>query len=213
MSIMGSKRRRSRDIEESEEGDGRKRSRPRHQVTDGDRMLWPPSSFNLTYLAWARRQFSKTGFCIDFRARWMKSRHGCPLCDKYDVRKAGEIDKLCENENTRAEVVTKFPTHLSSEILESIEYLMCGRPHGARSFEYDLDTDKVKATFKSIHHLGWPELCNLLDKDKLLDLTVDLNEQRLTIKFKPETVVPLAVDEVALALVGYYLRSDCDSVA
>lgn len=142
----------------------------------------------------------------------MKSRHGCPLCDRYDVRKAGDIDRLCENPTDRTQVVTKNPTHLDSEVLESIEYLMCSRPHGAQSFKYEIDkesdTGDVKATFNGIHHLGWPELSNLLDKDLLVDLTVDLDQQRLVIQFKPNSIPPLAVDEVALSLVGYYLRSD-----
>jgi hypothetical protein len=143
----------------------------------------------------------------------MKSRYGCPLCDRYDVRKAGDIDRLCENATERTRVVTSFPTHLNSEVLESIEYLMCSRPHGARSFKYEIDKEgdagDVAVAFNRIHHLGWPELSNLLDKDLLMDLTVDLNEQRLVIQFKPNSIAPLAVDEVALSLVGYYLRSDC----
>lgn len=180
-------------------------------------MLFPRSPFNLTYLAWARRQFPKMGFCIDFRARWMKSRYGCPLCDRYDVRKAGDIDRLCENDTVRAKVVSSFPVHLSSETLEGIEYLMCGRPHGARSFRYELtegdDIENVEVTFNDIHHLGWPELSSLLDKDMLSDLTIDLNDQRLTIKFKPKSVTPLAVEEVVLSLAAYYLRSDRTAVA
>lgn len=162
-------------------------------------------------MAWARRQYQKMGFCIDFRARWMKSRYGCPLCDRYDVRKAGDIDRLCESTSERAQVVANFPSHLNSEVLESIEYLMCSRPHGARSFKYKIgeggDAGKVEVVFDSIHHLGWPELSNLLEKEHLKNLTVDLNEQRLVIQFKPCYVSPLPVDEIALSLVGYYLRS------
>ena len=208
---MERKRRRSLDVEDLEKDENRKR--PKLYTSNGDHIVWPPSSFDLTYLAWARRQFSKTGFCIDFRARWMKSRYGCPLCDRYNVRKAGDIDRLCENANERTQVVANFPTHLNSEVLESIEYLMCSRPHGAQSFKYEIkeegDAGDVQVAFNRIHHLGWPELSNLLDKDLLMDLTVDLNEQRLVIQFKPNSITPLAVDEVALSLVGYYLRSDC----
>ena len=47
----------------------------------------------------------------------------------------------------------------------------------------------------------------------LSDLTIDLNDQRLTIKFKPKSVAPLAVEEVALSLAAYYLRSDRTAVA
>lgn len=143
----------------------------------------------------------------------MKSRHGCPLCDRYDVRKAGDIDRLCENPTERTRVATTFPTHLHSEVLENIEYLMCSRPHGAQSFKYDIDeegdTGDVKVTFNGIHHLGWPELSNLLDKGLLVDLTVYLVEHRLVIQFKTNSTSPLAVEEVALSLAGYYLRSDC----
>lgn len=186
--------------------------RPKRQFLDWDQVLWPPSTFNLTYLAWASRQFSKTGFCIDFRARWLKSRHECPLCDRYDVRKAGDIDRLCETETTRSKIVTSFPNDLTSEALESIEYLMCSRPHGAQSFKYVLgegnDGERIELVFDQIHHLGWPELSNLVHKDEMSDLTIDMNEQRLTIELKAPSITRLAVDEVALALVGYYLRSD-----
>ena len=165
----------------------------------------------MTYLAWARRQFPTTGFCIDFRAQWLKSRHGCPSCDRYDVRKAGDIDRLCENETTRTKVLTQFSSYLNTEILESIEYLMCSRPHGARSFAYSLDEDDkdvAEVIFKGIHHLGWPELSVLLQTGRFSDLTVDMNEQRVTIQFVPPSTTPVARDEIAIALVGYYLRLD-----
>lgn len=51
------------------------KKRPKHEEDDRDHLLWPPATFHLTYLAWARRQFPTTGFCIDFRAQWLKSRH------------------------------------------------------------------------------------------------------------------------------------------
>lgn len=158
------------------------------------------------------------GFCIDFRAQWLKSRHGCPLCDRYNVRKASDIDSLCENESVRSAVSTKFPKHLGIEKLEGIEYIMCSRPHGARSFEYvheEGENGKVKAVFKGIDHLGWPELSALLQTGQFSDLAVEVNEQRMTFTFETEDIPPLPIEEVGITLVGYYLRlertSDIDN--
>lgn len=199
----------SREHEEERECNASKRRK--RTAMDGDHLLWPPRTFNLTYLVWASRQFPSTGYCIDFRAQWIKSRYGCPLCDKYDVRKAGDIDSLCKTDTTRTEVLDKFPATLSTETLESVEYLMCSRPHGARSFAYELggkDDAKVRVEFQGIHHLGWPELSALLQMDLFLDVTIDMSEQRASFTLAPKSITLPAAEEVAIAVVGYYLRLD-----
>ena len=90
-----------------------------------------------------------------------------------------------------------------------MEYIMCGRPHGAQSFNYvrtESDKAEVEVIFEGVVHLGWPELCALLETCEFSDLIVDLNEQRVSLKLTPRVKEPLDAEEVGMALVGYYLR-------
>lgn len=211
---MASKRRRPSDDDVPKnvrDCDRRDVKRRRYHEDEKDRILWPPEKFDLTYVAWARQQFPETGFCLDYRARWLKSRHACPLCDKYVIRKAGDIDRLCKDDEIRTAVSEEFSTELGVETLENIEYIMCSKPHGAHSFGYvrtEGNTTEVEAIFEGIFHLGWPEFSALLETDQFADLIVDLNEQCLTLKLTPKVAAPLDADEIGMALVGYYLRSN-----
>lgn len=110
----------------------------------------------------------------------MKSCYGCLLCDRYDVCKVGDIDWLCENVIERIWVVMSFLIYFNSEVFESIEYFMCSWFYGVWLFKYEIDKEgdvgDVVVVFNWIYYLGWFELLNLLDKDFLMDLIVDLNE-------------------------------------
>lgn len=214
---MGKKRKRPSDehddndddLENEQELDRRVVKRRRHRDDQTNRILWPPEKFDLTFVAWARQQFPDTGFCLDFRARWIKSRQACPLCDKYAIRKIADLDSMCKDGKTRKAVSEEFPTRLDIETLERMEYIMCGRPHGAQSFNYvrtESDKAEVEVTFEGVVHLGWPELCALLETCEFSDLIVDLNEQRVSLKLTPRVKEPLDAEEVGMALVGYYLR-------
>lgn len=202
------------DVSESERDYDGQSVKRRKYAKEEDRIVWPLDKFDLAYVAWARQQFPTTGFCIDFRAKWLKSQHGCRDCEKFVVRRASDIDLLCKDDNMRKMVSEDFPSQLDVETLEHIEYLMCSKPHGASSFGYsktDNGTVEVLAKFEEIQHLGWPEFSTLLERGGFSDLTVDLDERSVTLKFFPEQSQPFNAEEVAIALVGYYLRSQSAS--
>lgn len=207
---MASKRPRSNDSDTSDGEQDCGSKRHKHHDDERDLILWPPDAFDFTYLAWARQQFPTTGFCLDFRAQWLKTRHGCPLCDKYVVRRVGDIDRLCKDNEARAAVSKEFPMQLGTEKLENIEYTLCSKPHGAQSFAYSLQTKscstEVEVIFEGIVHLGWPEFSALLHEDQFSNLTVNLSKQSLTLKFVPKKQTSLDPEQAAMALVGYYLR-------
>ena len=189
--------------------DRRVAKRWKHRDDQTNRILWPPEKFDLAFVAWACQQFPDTGFCLDFRARWLKSRQACPLCDKYAIRKIADLDSMCKDGKKRKAVSEEFPTRCDIETLERMEYIMCGRPHGAQSFDYvrtESDKAEVKVTFEGVVHLGWPELCALLETCEFSDLVVDLNQQSVSLKLTPRVKEPLDPEEVGMALMGYYLR-------
>ena len=189
--------------------DRRVAKRRKHRDDQTNRILWPPEKFDLAFVAWACQQFPDTGFCLDFRARWLKSRQACPLCDKYAIRKIADLDSMCKDGKKRKAVSEEFPTRCDIETLERMEYIMCGRPHGAQSFDYvrtESDRAEVKVTFEGVVHLGWPELCALLETCEFSDLVVDLNQQSVSLKLTPRVKEPLDPEEVGMALMGYYLR-------
>ena len=116
---------------------------------------------------------------------------------------------MCKDGKTRKAVSEEFPTRFDIETLERVEYIMCGRPHRAQSFDYvrtESDKAEVEKTFEGVVHLGWPELCALLETCEFSDLLVDLNEQRVSLKLTPQVKEPLHAEEVGMALVDYYLR-------
>ena len=216
---MGKKRKRpsdehddddDNDVLETARGvDRRVAKRRKHRDDQTNRILWPPEKFDLAFVAWACQQFPDTGFCLDFRARWLKSRQACPLCDKYAIRKIADLDSMCKDGKKRKAVSEEFPTRCDIETLERMEYIMCGRPHGAQSFDYvrtESDKAEVKVTFEGVVHLGWPELCALLETCEFSDLVVDLNQQSVSLKLTPRVKEPLDPEEVGMALMGYYLR-------
>ena len=206
-----------RSAEETDDSENeRNAKRLKSAENEREKIVWPEREFDLIYVVWACQQFPE-GFCIDFRGRWLKSRHDCSVCNTY-VCKSRDIDSLCENSEMRTKISEKFSERLGIDFFEQVEFLLCNKHHGARSFEYLKPTNEgdesVEVKFKGIRHLGWPEFSTLLHVGQFTDLTVDLGEQCLTLKLAPnQNDIPFDREEAAIALVGHYLRSSDPSLA